>query len=100
MSKKPRSQFTLAFKQDAVRLITEKGYTCQQAADSLGISLSAISRWARAEKGGKTSSGSPSDSLTLAERDELIRLRKQCANLMMEKEILKKAAVFFAKESE
>lgn len=100
MSKKTRQQFTLSFKQDAVKLITEKGYTYQQAADSLGISLSAISRWARAEKGETISSASLPGSLTLAERDELIRLRKQNANLLMEKEILKKAAVFFAKESE
>lgn len=100
MSSNTKSKFTLAFKQDAVKLVIEKGYTYQQAADSLGISLSAISRWVRAEKGGASSSASKPASLTLAERDELLRLRKQCANLLMEKEILKKAAVFFAKESE
>lgn len=70
----PRTLFTLAFKQDALRLVTEKGYTYQQAADAPGISVSAISRWTRAEKGEPASSSSPSGSLTLAERDELIRL--------------------------
>lgn len=100
MSNNTKSKFTLAFKQDAVKLVIEKGYTYQQAADSLGISLSAISRWVRAEKDDTSSSASKPVNLTLAERDELLRLRKQCANLLMEKEILKKTAVFFAKESE
>jgi transposase len=43
-TKRPSPKFTLEFKQDAVRLATEKGYAHQQAADSLGISLSAIGR--------------------------------------------------------
>lgn len=50
-TKRPNPKFTLEFKQDAVKLVTEKGYTHQQAADSLGISLSAIGRWSRAERG-------------------------------------------------
>ena len=47
--KQPR--FTLEFKQDAARLVIEKGYTHQQAADSLGVSESALGRWVRAERG-------------------------------------------------
>jgi transposase len=43
-------KYTLEFKKDAVRLVNEKGYTHQQAADHLGISLSAIERWSRAER--------------------------------------------------
>ncbi len=43
--KRASPKFTLEFKQDAAKLVTEKGYTHQQAADSLGISLSAIGRW-------------------------------------------------------
>ena len=50
--KRPNPKFTLEFKQDAVKLATEKGYTRQQAADSLGISLRATGRWSRAERGG------------------------------------------------
>lgn len=99
-TKRPRAKFTLEFKQDAVKLITEKGYTHQQAADSLGISLSAIGRWSRAE----TSSAHPSLTktaiLNLSDHDELLRLRKENERLRMEREILKKAAVFFAQETE
>ncbi len=46
-AKKPK--FTLEFKQDAAKLVLEKGYTHQQAADSLGVSLSALGRWVKAE---------------------------------------------------
>ncbi|NOU42538.1 MAG: transposase [Methyloglobulus sp.] len=46
--KRPNPKFTLEFKQDAVKLVTEQGQTHQQAADSLGISLGAIGRWPRA----------------------------------------------------
>jgi transposase len=96
--KRPNPKFTLEFKQDAVKLITEKGYTHQQVADSLGISLSAIGRWSRAERGSASPSGSKTATLNLADQTELLRLRKEIEVLRMEREIIKKAAVFFAKE--
>ena len=97
-TKRPNPKFTLEFKQDAVKLVTEKGYTHQQAADSLGISLSAIGRWSRAERGATSPSGSKTATLNLADQTELLRLRKENEQLRMEREIIKKAAVFFAKE--
>jgi transposase len=99
-TKRPNPKFTLEFKQDAVKLVTEKGYTHQQAADSLGISLSAIGRWSRAERGSASPPGSKTATLNLADQAELLRLRKENEQLRMEREILKKAAVFFAKEVE
>ena len=50
-TKPKRPVYNLEFKQDAAKLVIEKGYTHQQAADSLGVSLSAIGRWVRAERG-------------------------------------------------
>jgi transposase len=50
-TKRPSPKYTLEFKQDAAKLVDERGYTHQQAADNLGISLSAIGRWSRAERG-------------------------------------------------
>ncbi len=47
--KNTRRTFTLEYKQDAVKLVTEQGYSRQKAADSLGISLSAITTWVRQE---------------------------------------------------
>ncbi len=75
----------------------EKGYTHQQAADNLGVSLSAIGRWVRAERGPIIETKS---TPTLSGQAELIKLRKEVEQLRMEREILKKAAVFFAKEVE
>ncbi len=96
-----RPKYSLEFKQDAARLVLEKGYSHQQAADHLGISLSALGRWVRAErKPADGESTSKKLGLSLADQDELIRLRKENEQLRMEREVLKKAAVFFAKEAE
>ncbi len=83
--------------QDAAKFVLEKEYTHQQAADSLGVSLSAIGRWVRAEREPTIETKlTPS----LFGQSELVRLRKEVKQLRMEHEILKKAAVFFAKEVE
>ncbi len=96
-----RPKYSLEFKQDATRLVLEKGYSQQQAADHLGISQSALGRWVRAErKPSGNESATKKSCLNLADQDELIRLRKENEQLRMEREILKKAAVFFAKEAE
>ena len=98
--KNTRRTFTLEYKQDAVKLVTEQGYSRQKAADSLGISLSAITTWVRQESPTGDSKEAKSVTLNLSERSELERLRKENQRLLMERDILKKAAVFFAKENE
>lgn len=98
--KHKRPKYTLEFKQDAARLVLEKGYSQQQAADSLGVSLSAMGRWVRAEQESASPSVAKKSVMKLAEHDELLRLRKENERLRLEREILKKAAVFFAKEAE
>ncbi len=103
MSKQKKSKrpvYNLEFKQDAAKLVIEKGYTHQQAADSLGVSLSAIGRWVRAERGPPTATPGVGSVLNLSGQAELCRLREENDQLRMEREILKKAAVFFAKEIE
>lgn len=97
-TKPKRPVYNLEFKQDAAKLVIEKGYTHQQAADSLGVSLSAIGRWVRAERG--PAAVETKSTPTLSGQAELIKLRKEVEQLRMEREILKKAAVFFAKEVE
>jgi transposase len=84
-----RPKYTLEFKQDAVKLVLEKGYTQQQAADSLGVSLSAMGRWVRAEQGSACLSTAKQSVLKLADQEELVRLRKENERLRMEREILK-----------
>ena len=97
-NKQKRPQYTLEFKQDAAKLVNEKGYMHKQAADNLGISLSAIGRWVRAEQGSISPSATKKSVMNLTDQGELTRLRKEVEQLRMEREILKKAAVFFAKE--
>jgi transposase len=81
------------FKEESVSLITEQGYSVAEAAKSLGIGTSMLYKWKQNiedQQSGK--------SLSSDEREELKRLRKENKNLRMEKEILKKASAFFAKE--
>ena len=99
-AKRPNPKYTLEFKQDAAKLVNEKGYSHQQAADNLGISLSAIGRWSRAERSPTTPSTSKAAAFNLTGQAELLWLRKENEQLRMEREILNKAAVFFAKEVE
>ena len=74
-------------------LVTEQGYKPSEAARSLGIGDNLIRRWKREFEEEASGAGLSSD-----ERDELKRLRKENRMLRMEKEILKKASAYFAKE--
>ncbi|RAP35724.1 hypothetical protein B1207_11595 [Legionella quinlivanii] len=99
MNQRKRPYFSLEFKQDAVQLVLSKGYSIPEAATSLGVSISALRKWVSMEKGAEKKGASPSGSqLNLNEREELLRLRKENNKLRMEREILKKAAAFFAQE--
>ena len=95
--KRPRRQFSDEFKAGAVRLVLEEGKSVSQVARDLDLTTSALRTWverARADRG-KSKTG----TLSTAEREELAQLRKQVRELKMEREILKKAAAFFARES-
>lgn len=92
-----RRSFTDEFKAGAVRLVIDQGKSVGQAARELDLTESALRMWverARADRG----TGRPG-VLTTAEREELFRLRKENRILAEEREILKKAAAFFAKQS-
>ena len=95
MSEK-RRQYTEEFKVSAVKLVTEQGYQLSEASRSLGVNLSVLRRWKNAAETGKRSSAVPAKEDLHA---ELARLKKENHRLKLEREILKKAAVFFAKES-
>jgi transposase-like protein len=97
MTKRKRRKFTDEFKQDTIRLIRESGKTVAEIARDLDLSASAVRNWLNQAEidEGRDSQG----ELTTAERQELQRLRRENKQLQMEREILKKAAAFFAKES-
>ena len=95
---KTRKTYTKEFKQDAVRLVTEQGYNRSEAARNLGIDRGMLGRWIRGleEDGSEAFRGN--GKLT-AEQEELRRLREENRRLKLERDILKKATAFFAKES-
>lgn len=88
-----RREYTEDFKRDAVALVTEQGYKPSEAARSLGIGDNLIRRWKR-----EFEEAASCAQLGADEREELNRLRKEVRMLRMEKEILKKASAYFAKE--
>jgi transposase len=89
-----RRQFTQEFKDSAVKLVTEQGYKLSEAARNLDINVSQLRRW-------KTESEAEHQGVDSAAdlRAELARLKKENKRLKLEREILKKATAFFAKES-
>src|SRR5436190_20255268 len=99
MNKKKKPDYSLDVKQDAGQLILSKWYSIQEAVVSLGVSASTLRKWVTSEKGGNKSNNSlPDKQFTLSDHEELLRLRKENIRLKMEREILKKAAAFFARE--
>ncbi len=99
MAKRKRRVFTDEFKADAVRLCQAGGRSIGQVAKDLDLGETALRAWvARAGDQAMPERG-PVQTLTAAERSELGELRKRVKRLEMEREILKKAAAFFAKEN-
>lgn len=88
-----RKRFSEEFKTEALRLVRETGTTVEQASKDLGVGKSTLTRWL------SESAGSPElPPLSINEREELKQLRKENAQLKLEREILKKASAYFAKQ--
>ena len=97
MEKRGRRKFTKEYKAEVVRLIVDGGKTVGQVSRDLDLTESAVRQWvkqARIDAG----QGAPG-ALTTEERAELVALRREAKQLRMEREILRKATAFFAKES-
>jgi len=94
-----RNKYTKQFKKDAVNLIIKEGYKFTEAGRNLGIHEATLRRWKNEfEQDGEEAF--PGKGNMTPEKEEIFRLRKEVHQLKMEREILKKAAVFFAKESD
>src|SRR6185295_643716 len=95
---KPRArrQFTDEFKASAVRLVLDERKTVGAVARDLDLTETALREWVKRARADRTHGRT---GLTTAEREELARLRKEVRTLAEEREILKKAAAFFAKQS-
>ncbi len=95
-SKAKRARYTLEFKLEAVRLV-KAGQSMAAVGATLGVANQTIYNWVKADREGRLS-GADSKPVS-PEQMELARLRAEVARLKMERDILKKAAVYFAKES-
>lgn len=97
MGKRKRRHFTPEYKAEVVRLAQTSGKTAGQLARELDLTETAVRSWIKQAEvdAGKVSGG----ALTTAEREELAALRREVKSLRMEREILKKATAFFAKET-
>ena len=96
MTKTVRSRYTLEFKREAVRLV-ESGQSIAAAARSLGLAEQTLFNWVKAQREGRLS-GADSKPVS-AEQMEISRLRGELARVKMERDILKKATAYFARES-
>lgn len=92
-AKRQHRSYTKEFKEEAVKLVLDQNYSVPEAAESLGITDKILYNWKK-----KYEEEQSGDVLSKDERSELIRLRKENKRLQMEREILKKASAFFAKE--
>jgi transposase len=95
--RRARRKFTDEFKAGVVRLVLDEGKTAGAVARELDLTDSAVREWVARAQADRTRG--KSGGLTTAEREELARLRKEVRELKLERDVLKKAAAFFAKES-
>jgi transposase len=92
-----RKKFTKEFKAEAIALVKQQGLSVNRVAKDLGVSWAVVNTWVTQAA---ADSGEKPELLTTAEREELSALRRENRTLKMEREILKKATAFFAKESD
>ncbi len=96
--KRVRRRFSDEFKQDAVNLVVVQGYSFKRAADAVGVSSRSLREWH--EKFASKPDECGDEATVLQLQDENKRLRKELKRAEMEREILKKATAYFAKESQ
>jgi transposase len=95
----PNGRYTKEFREEAAKLVTEGNISVPEAARNLSLPPSTLANWVKAYKAGKLGEvGKAQRPLTEIEM-ELARTKRELAEVKMEREILKKAAAYFAKES-
>lgn len=93
-----RRKFTREFKLEAVRLIKERGVPVTQASRDLGVHQTVLRKWVR-DVVGDPAQAFPGNGRQGPEQAEITRLKREVIKLKAERDILKKAAAYFAKES-
>ncbi len=90
-------RYSPEFKDEAVRQVTEKGHSVQEVAARLGVSSHSLYKWVKSVRPSKDEE--PGDELLDAKK-EILKLRAELRRVQEERDILKKAAAYFAGESE
>lgn len=98
MERVPKGVYTKEFKEEAVKLVTEAGLSIAEVARRVSVGKSTIEYWVRQARKGNLPDDHRKKPVT-AEEMEVNRLRREVAELKMERDILKKATAYFAKES-
>jgi transposase len=99
MERVPKAVFTKEFKEEAVKMVTESRLTIPEVGRRLSIPKSTLAHWVKIAKEGKLSDIGKREKPVTEEQMELARLKREIAELKMERDILKKATAYFARES-
>ena len=100
MERIPRAVYTRELRQEAVKLVTEGGFTVREVGERLAIPSQTIKYWLKMDKKGTLSEVGKHQKPMSETEMELLRLRRELAEVKMERDLLKKAAAYFAKESQ
>jgi len=92
------SKYPEQFRRDAVELVASSGRSLREVGQQLGVNHETLRNWVNAAKQVEAGQRDDAEQISAGEREELRRLRKKVAELELEKEILRKAAQYFAKE--
>lgn len=99
MERIPNGRYTKEFREEAIKLVAEEGLSVPEVARRLDVPKSTIANWLKAQRYGRLGEiGKNRRQLSEIEL-ELARVRRELAKVKMERDILKKAAAYFAKES-
>jgi len=99
MNRIPKGHYTKEFREQAVKLVLVDGLTQREAASRLSLSVKTLSGWIVAERKGRLSHVGKTQKPLSELEAELARVKRELATVTMERDILKKATVYFGKES-
>ena len=94
-----RKQYTKEFKLDAISLVVDQGFTIAEAARSLEIRANMLGRWIKENEADNNGQAFRGNGKLTPDQEEIRRLKIENKQLKLERQILKEAAVFFAKET-
>lgn len=99
MDKLPKRVYTKEFKEQAAKLVVRDGLGVTEAARRLSISVKTLAHWVAAAKSGQETPSDTRRKPTTELEAEVARLKRELAEMKMERDLLKKATAYFAKES-